>query len=171
MERSHTPRPGVTRTLTLLGILLAASAAPAAAQERERCIPAERFLSEEMGFVVLTEPDTIDDWRTRQRVPGCRVTAARIATRSLGAEAEAFYETLRQSGWTRTPDPRDAPNESSLRFRLEQTDCLFNVYAGPIMGTPAELEVSTAVVPGPGERRFNMLVQCMPAMTAAPRGR
>jgi hypothetical protein len=151
-----------------MALLVACTATGAEGQDRERCIPAERFLSEEMGFVVHTEPDTMDDWRTRQRVPGCRITAARATSFDLSAEAQAFYERLRQSGWTRTPDPRDAPNEASLRFRMDETDCLFNVYRGPLVGTPAELEVSMAVTPEPGAIRYNVLVQCMAAMAAAP---
>lgn len=64
----------------------------------------------------------------------------------------------------------DAPNESSLRFRMNQTDCLFNIYEGGILlGTDAEFEVQGKVVARPGETRYGVLVQCMPAMDAAPR--
>ena len=102
-------------------------------------------------------------------MPGCRVAAAGLTSRELGEEATLFYERLRAVGWTRTPDPRDAPNEASLRFRLDGTDCLFNFYTGGILGTEDEIEVNSAVVPNPGELRYNFLVLCMPVMDAAPR--
>ena len=167
---SHHLSP-IAAAVPFLGILLTLDTTVAVAQdERERCIPVERFLSEELGFVVRTDPDTMDDWRTRRIVPACRVTGARTTRLALDDEAEDFYVRLRDSGWSRTPDPRDAPNEASLRFRRAETDCLFNIYKGPLVASPAELEVSSAVLPEPGEIRFNVLVQCMPAMAAAPRG-
>ena len=81
-----------------------------------------------------------------------------------------FYEEIRDAGWTRTPEPRDAPNEASLRFRREGADCLFSFYSGGLLGTLAEATVDGATIPGPGERRYNFLVMCTPAMDAAPRG-
>lgn len=138
---------------------------------QQRCAAAERFLVAERGMITVTEPDTIDDWRTQQTVVGCRVTAAGVTTMHLASEAEQFYERLRAVGWTRTPEPRDAPNEASLRFRSGETDCLFNIYSGGIVGSAAEIEVNSTVVPDVGETRYNVLVQCMPAMQAAPRPR
>jgi hypothetical protein len=119
-------------------------------------------------MVAKVEADTIDDWRTRKLVPGCRVTAAGVTPRGPAEEAALLYERLRAAGWTRTPDPRDAPNEASLRFRLGGTDCLFNFYTGTTLATQAEIEVNNAVVPRPGQQRYNVLVLCMPAINAAP---
>ena len=138
-------------------------ALPVEPQEEARCGAAERFLVEQAGMSAVTTADTIDDWRTRKKVPGCRVTAAGLTSRALAEEAAAFYDRLRAAGWTRTPDPRDAPNEASLRFRQDRTDCLFNFYTGTLLGTAAEIEVSNAVVPGYGQVRYNVLVLCMPA--------
>ncbi|MDH3734782.1 MAG: hypothetical protein OEU54_14740, partial [Gemmatimonadota bacterium] len=95
--------------------------------------------------------------------------AAGLTTLSLRQEARRFFEMIRGVGWTRTPDPRDAPNESSLRFRLNEVDCLFSFYSGGILSTEAEGEVDDARVPGPGEQRYNFIVLCMPEMEAAPR--
>ncbi len=138
------------------------------AQEETRCRAAERFLVERVGMTAIVQADTIADWRTRRTIPGCRVTAAGLTTRALADEAASLYERLRAAGWTRTPDPRDAPNEASLRFRLGRNDCLFNFYAGTMLGTQAEIEVSNALAPRPGEQRFNVLVLCVPAINAAP---
>ena len=161
--------PGPLHTFYTAVLINAAVWAPAEAQEEQRCLAAEHFLVEVVGMTAVSRPDTIDDWRSRKIVPGCRVTAAGITSRGLAEEATLFYERLRAVGWTRTPDPRDAPNESSLRFRQDGTDCLFNFYTGGILGTEDEIEVNTAVVPNLGERRYNFLVLCMPEMEAAPR--
>ena len=119
-------------------------------------------------MTAVVEPDTIDDWRTDKMVPGCRVTAAGLTTRSLQAEARGFFDRLQGAGWERTPFPDDAPNEASLRFRKSGVDCLFSFYSGGLLGTDAELEVDDMVVPGPGEQRYNFLVLCMPAVDVAP---
>lgn len=116
----------------------------------------------------VVEPDTIDDWRTDRFVPGCRITAAGLTNRSLRGEAQRFYDVLRAASWVRTPDPRDAPGEASLRFRHDGVDCLFNVYSGGLLNTDAELAVDDERVPGPGELRYNVLVLCTPAAEAAP---
>ena len=145
---------------------------PASGQAQvDLCLEAERFVRDVIGMVAITEPDTIDDWRTKAMVPGCRVTAAG-ATSSASAEVvRDFYEVVQESGWTRTPDPRDAPNEASLRFRRDGADCLFNFYDRTTsLNTDAELDVSDAVHLGPGQELFNFLVLCTPAMPAAPRG-
>ena len=141
---------------------------PASAQT-DLCLEAERFTRDVMGMQVITEPDTIDDWRTQAMVPGCRVTAAG-ATQSTAAEiARGFYEVLAESGWSRTPDPRDAPAEASLRYRRDGADCLFNYYdSSTSLNTDAELDVIDAVFIGQGERLFNFLVMCTPAAPAAP---
>lgn len=133
------------------------------------CEGAELFLAAEVGMAVVTEPDDVDDWRTSQVYPGCRITAAGVTRRTLREEAVRFFERLRAADWVRTPDPRDSPNEASLRFRKDGVDCLFSFYSGGLLSTEAEDEVDDARVPGPGERRFNFIVQCMPAMKAAPR--
>jgi len=151
--------------LLLVGPLLAPGAR--SGQEEIHCREAHRFLVETVGMAARTESDTIDDWRTHHTVAGCRVTAAGVTTRTPQAEAERFYETVRSAGWTRTPDPRDAPNEASLRFRWDGSDCLFNFYTGGLLGTEAELAVDAERVPGAGESRYNVLVLCMPAMEAA----
>lgn len=135
------------------------------------CLEAERFVRDVVGMVAITEPDTIDDWRTRAMVPGCRVTASAATRRTDAVEAREFYERVRESGWVRTPDPRDAPNEASLRFRRDGADCLFNYYTlvSPL-NTEAELNVTDAVHRELGERLYNILVMCTPAAPAAPRG-
>lgn len=142
-----------------------ADATPSA--QEARCADARRFLEETMGMAAITEPDTLDDWRTHKRLPACRVTAAGTTTRTVADEAAHFYETLGSAGWTRTPEPRDAPNEASLRFRRADTDCLFNVYTGGLLGTDAELAVDARRVPLAGEVRWNVLVLCTEALPAA----
>ena len=153
-------------------VIGAAALAPsgAATQEEHRCRAAERFLVEQVGMTAIAGADTINDWRSRKIIPGCRITAAGLTARRLADEAALFYERLRAAGWTRTPDPRDAPNEASLRFRLAGTDCLFNFYSGTTLATEAEIEVNNAVVPGRGQQRYNVLVLCVPAMDAGGAG-
>lgn len=127
------------------------------------CEAAADHLREAADMATIIEAENIDDWRLDRSIAGCRVTAAGLTRRSLRAEAAAFYDGLRDAGWTRTPDPQDAPNEASLRFRSQGVDCLFNVYDGGLLGTDAELRVDDERVPGPGERRYNVLVLCTPA--------
>lgn len=142
-----------------------------AAAQVELCESAERYVREVIGMIAITEPDTIDDWRTQAMVPGCRVTAAAAARRPVRDAARAFYETILDDGWVRTPDPRDAPNEASMRFRKDGADCLFNYYDNSMsLNTDAEMTVTDAVHVGPGEAVYNFLVMCTPAMPAAPRG-
>jgi hypothetical protein len=139
--------------------------------QEELCESAERFLVETMGMIAVSEPDTIDDWRTKQMVPGCRVTAAFASRQAPTAIVRDFYQVLDESEWVRTPDPRDAPNEASLRYRRDGADCLFNFYDNSMsLNTDAEMYVSDAVHKGPGEDLYNFLVMCTPAMPAAPRG-
>lgn len=159
------------RTFTTVAVLLGAVSPAALSGQVELCEEAERFVREVAGMVAVTNPDTIDDWRTRAMVPGCRVTAAGATGRSETDEARRFYELLREAGWGRTPDPRDAPNEAALRFRREGADCLFNFYTSSVaLNTEAELRVSDTVARRPGERLYFFLVLCTPAAPAAPRG-
>ena len=120
-------------------------------------------------MIAAVEPDTIDDWRTRQRQSGCRITAAGVTPIGVAREAVKVYDRLRVAGWTRTPDPMDAPNEASLRFRRGGVDFLFNVYDVPRLSTDAEFRVNEAVAPAEGEVRYQVFVMCVPALPAAPR--
>lgn len=133
------------------------------------CVPAATFLRDARHMVAVIEPDTIDDWRTRSRTAGCRVTAAGGTDIGVNREAVRFYELLREAGWKRSPDPQDAPTEASLRFRMNDVDCLFNVYREAMLGTKAERRVNTDLALRNGETRYQLLVQCMPARPAAPR--
>lgn len=133
-----------------------------------RCAEALRFVRDARGMAAESSADSVDDWRTGRVHRGCRVTAAGVTRRPLATEARAFYDALRADGWTRTPDPRDAPNEASLRFRRGATDCLFNVYGDGLLFTDAEMRVGDARVPGAGERRYGVLAQCIPARPAKP---
>ena len=141
-------------------------------REIERLQPlVDEINSLEPEMQALSEPDTIDDWRTRTVVAGCRVTAAG-ATRGTPTEvARGFFDVLAASGWSRTPDPFDAPDEASLRYRRSGADCLFSYYdQTSSLGTEAEFAVSDAVELRPGERLFHFLIRCTPAAPAAPRG-
>ncbi len=163
-----TPASRLALPLALSAALLVPDRAVA---QVELCAEAERFVVDVIGMVAVTEPDTIDDWRTRAMVPGCRVTAAAMTRRSDVEAARDFYERLRSSGWVRTPEPRDAPNEASLRFRRDGADCLFNFYSSDTaLNTEAELTVIEALERRPGQRLYNFLVMCTPAAPAAPRG-
>ena len=130
------------------------------------CVAAARFLRETQHMVMITETDTIDDWRTHQRLVGCRITAAGGSDVGVSREAARLYERLRAEHWTRTPDPVDSPNEGSLRFRWQRSDCLFNINAQPLLNTDAEMRVNDAVVVAPGATRYQVFVMCMPAMPA-----
>ena len=145
------------------------ASARATAQPTAYCVEAHRFLTADRQMAAEAERDTIDDWRTGRKVAGCRVTAAGVTKDGVKRAAEHFYERLRARGWTRTPDPRDAPNEASLRYRISGVDCLFNVYRDGLLMTEAEGRVSDARVPAAGEERYGVLALCMPAMPAKPR--
>jgi len=120
-------------------------------------------------MVAETERDTMDDWRTQKILAGCRVTAAGGTQLGMSDTATLLYEQLLAAGWTRTPDPRDAPNESALRLRLDDTDCFFSVYSrNVVIGTAAEMRVNKAMMSSSEEARYNVLVQCVSAMAAAP---
>ena len=134
------------------------------------CSEAARFLSGDRKMVAITEPDSIDDWRTGKWQRGCRITAAGLTDATVAQEAVRFYEHVRQTGWTRTPDPRDSPGEASLRFRKSDNDCLYNVYENALLLTEAERKVGVETTPGPGKSRYYVFVFCMRAQPAAPRG-
>ena len=59
-------------------------------------------------MIAEVEADTIDDWRTRKRVAGCRITAAGGTEIGVAKEAVRFYELLRAAKWVRTPEPRES---------------------------------------------------------------
>ena len=164
----------MVRTPWAFLLLLSASLACAAAgteagvRDVQRCEPVQRFLTEDFGMVAETERDTMDDWRTHKVLPGCRVTAAGGTQLGMSDTAGLLYDQLLAAGWTRTPDPRDAPNESALRLRLDDTDCFFSVYSRIVIGTAAEMRVNLALTPSSEDARYNVLVQCVPAMEAAP---
>lgn len=153
-------------TSATFAILLAAPTAP---QQVKLCEGARLFLVERLHLTAIVDPDTIDDWRTKQLTPGCRVTASGFTDIGLRREAVRFYERVRAAGWVRTPEPFDAPNEASLRFRLAGVDCLFNVYEGVLLNTESELRVTGEGTPAPGESRYNVFTMCVPARSAAPR--
>ena len=162
------------KTLLLALALIAAGSVVLEAQasitaQVDLCLDAERFIQNVAGMVSLTEPDTVNDWRTQSATPGCRVTAA-AATKQLSRNlVKDFFNLLQSDAWIRTPDPRDAPNEGSLRFRKGQADCLFSFYDSSVsLNTDAELTVSDAVFKTVGEKLYHFLVLCTPAAPAAP---
>jgi hypothetical protein len=152
----------------VIAALLALMVAPLVA-DTSHCEAAARFLRDERHMIAEVEADTIDDWRTQKRVSGCRVTAAAGTEIGVGREAVRFYELLRAAKWVRTPEPRDSPNEGSLRFRWERSDCLFNINAEALLGTDAEQRVNDTLRVPAGQTRYQMFVMCLPAMPAAPR--
>ena len=122
-------------------------------------------------MVAEVHPETVDDWRTHKMLPGCSVTAAGGTAMGMSDTAELIYGQLMEAGWVRTPDPRDAPEESSLRLRLKDTDCFFSFYtlATMAIGTEAERRVTLAFKPNSQDARYNSFVQCVAAMPADPR--
>ena len=138
------------------------------AADSTHCVAAARFLRVEQHMSALIDADTIDDWRTARRIAGCRVTAAGATAIGVAREAVRLYEQLRAAGWHRTPDPRDAPHEASLRFRWRRTDCLFNVYDEARLGTDAEFRVNELAATPTGNTRYQVLTLCLPAMAATP---
>ncbi len=155
-------------TPLILSLLFAVGTAPSPA-DTLHCAEAARFLRGTQRMVAAVEIDTLDDWRTGKRVAGCRVTAAGGTDIGVAKEAVRFYDRLRAAQWVRTPDPRDSPNEGSLRFRWEQSDCLFNVNAEAMLNSDAEMRVNTALALAPGDTRYQVFVMCMAAMPAKPR--
>lgn len=152
-------------TTATLVALLGAAATPA---DSTHCVAAAAFVRTDRKMVAEISDDTLNDWRTGKRVAGCRITAAGATDISVQREAIRFYEAIRAARWVRTPDPRDAPNEASLRFRWEQSDCLFNINAEAMLFTDAETRVNEALVLKPGATRYQLYVICLPAMPAKP---
>lgn len=163
-------KPTLLRPAGALPILMAtlvtsaSTGSEARAQEVKRCETVHRLLTEDMGMVAESSPDTVQNWQTNQILPGCRVTAAGSATTKAGDEGEALYARLLTVGWKRKPGPRYATNGPALRFRLDETDCFFSIYTGMMVGTQAEMRVNVAFKSRPGEDRYNVLVQCVPAV-------
>ncbi len=153
----------------LVPFLLAVGTSAAAPADTANCIAAARFVRDDRHMIAVVEVDTVDDWRTGQLVPGCRITAAGTTDIGVAKEAIRFYEKVRAANWTRTPDPRDAPNEASLRFRWEQSDCLFNITAQAMLGTKAERLVNQQLPAASALMSYQLLVLCMPAMPAKAR--
>lgn len=165
------PRPLRRRLGPTVVLLVATTALPrSAAGQVELCAEAERFVRE-VGMQALTEPDTIDDWRRGRVTPGCRVTSAGASPEETRTVARGFFRALEASEWQRTPDPRDSPNEGSLRYRRFGADCLFSYYdLTSSLGVEAEFAVSEAVEMKAGDRLYHVLVQCVPLAPAEPRG-
>jgi hypothetical protein len=161
--------PGPARLIPLLPLALAACAGSpeAGVPDLGRCQQAERYLTEQLGMVAETGPDTLDDWRTDLKLPACRVTAAGSTPLETKDVAQGVYAGLYATGWQRSPDPQDAPNEASLRLRYGDAECLFSFYDYIALGTAAEARVMSALVIPPGEKRFNVLAQCTPPMESA----
>jgi hypothetical protein len=156
------------RVLGATVIACSAGITTLAAQQEERCLRAEQFVVDELGMTARVDPDTLNDWRTGKRLAACRITAAGARRSSLAVTARIFYEKVRAAGWTRTPNPADSPGEASLRFRMDNVDCLFNIYQGILLGTDSEIDVTDAVARQPGEELYHVLVLCVPAMEAKP---
>ena len=150
--------------LTLTVMSLGTAAVP----DTVHCLLAAQFLRDNRHMVAEVEPDTIDDWRTGKKTAGCRVTAAGGSVQSIQKEAVEFYERVRAAGWIRTPDPRDAPTEASLRFRREKSDCLFNVNGSALLNTNAEQHVNDALKLNAGQTSYQVFVMCVPAAAARP---
>ncbi|MBC7895859.1 MAG: hypothetical protein H7066_10610 [Cytophagaceae bacterium] len=161
------PRASILSLASVVAALIAAP--PASAQPVKLCDVARAFLVGGLHLTAIVDPDTIDDWRTKRRTPGCRVTASGFTDLGIRREAVRFYERVRAAGWVRTPDPMDAPNEASLRFRTSGVDCLFNVYEGVLLNTESELRVTGEGTAKAGESRYNVFAMCVPAAAAAPR--
>jgi hypothetical protein len=133
-----------------------------------RCAGAAAFLREVQQMEVEVTPDSLADWRTGRRLPACHVTAAGGTALGVQREATRLYERLPGAGWTRTPDPRDAPREASLRFRKDGADCLFNVNREALLFTDAETAVLERLATAPGVARYHVFVMCVEALPAAP---
>ena len=155
--------------LNLISTLVLAAQSHAAPVDSTHCVAAARFLRTERHMVAEIGADTLDDWRTRKRLITCRITAAGGTTLGVQKEAVHFYEVLRAAKWVRTPDPRDSPNEGSLRYRWQQSDCRFNINAEALLGTDAENRVNEKLALKSGETRYQMYVVCTPAMPSTPR--
>jgi hypothetical protein len=132
------------------------------------CAEAARHLRDVQRMEVEVVADSLNDWRTRQRLPSCSITAAGATRETVQREATRLYERLREAGWSRSPDPRDAPGEASLRYRHGEADCLFNVNRDALLFTDAETAVLERLQVAPGETRYHVFVMCVAAQAAAP---
>ncbi len=149
--------------------LLLALQLVAAPMDSTHCVAAAAFLRGEPRMVAEISPDTVDDWRSGQRVATCTITAAGASDIGVNREAIRLYDRVRAAGWVRTPDPRDAPTEASLRFRHERSDCLFNINREAMLFTDAEERVNAALTVKPGETRYQVFVICLPVLPAKVR--
>lgn len=152
---------------------LSAQGFPATAQvspgDLKRCEPLHQVITDVLQMKAEISPDSMDDWRTKLHLPGCRVTAVgSTIVKVPGEENQLFYGALMGAGWTRTPDPRDRPNEAAIRLRYEGADCFFTPYVGIRLFTEAEFRVNKAYDTPPGETRFSYLGVCIEALPAAP---
>jgi hypothetical protein len=138
--------------------------------DTSHCTAAAKFLRDGLHMQAIIDRDTIDDWRTGKKTPGCRITAAGGTDIGVNKEAVRFYERVRAAGWTRTPDPIDAPNEGALRFRWETSDCLFHVNREALLNTMSETKVVSALKLATGEEPYHVFVACVPAAPAKARG-
>lgn len=150
-------------------LVLLGAAAPDTTPVTARCAGAAAFLRDVQRMEVEVGADSLNDWRTRERVPSCTITAAGATNEGVQSEATRLYERLMAAGWTRTPDPRDAPREASLRYRKDGTDCLFNVNREAMLFTDAETAVLERLRVPPGAVRYHVFVICVEAKPAAPR--
>ena len=153
---------------SILPLLLAFNTASAPA-DTVHCMEAARFLRSDLKMQAIIDKDVVDDWRTGKKTEGCRVTAAGATDIGVDKEAVRFYERVRAAKWVRTPDPRDAPNEGALRFRWEQSDCLFHVNREMLLSTMSETRVSERLKLAPGEVPYYVFVMCVPAAPAKAR--
>jgi hypothetical protein len=147
-----------------------AHASVAASSDTTYCVGAAAFLRGTQRMEAVVEPDSINDWRSQRRVGGCRITAAGGTTLSHKEAVTQLYERLRAEGWTRTPDPRDAPNEGSLRYRRDGADCLFNYNVEAMLFTDAETLVLERLRLAPREVRYHVFVLCLAVQSPSPRG-
>jgi len=154
--------------VTLLSFALLLVSAPFAPVDSTHCVAAATFLRTDRRMIAEVEGDTVDDWRTGMRLAGCRITAAGATDVGVPKEAARLYERLRAAGFARTPEPRDSPNEGSLRFRMMQADCLFNVNSEAMLFTDAESRVNDKLVMPSNATRYQVFVMCMPALPAKP---
>jgi hypothetical protein len=132
------------------------------------CVSAATFLRTDRRMIAEIEGDTVSDWRTGKRLAGCRITAAGATEIGVPKEAARLYDRLRAAGFSRTPDPRDSPNEGSLRFRMGPSDCLFNVNSEAMLFTDAESRVNDKLVVPGNTTRYQVFVMCLPALPAKP---
>lgn len=156
----------------IVAMLWLGGASGVAAQETpggKLCGDAQAFLNDGFGMVVELEVDSIADPRTNLRLPGCRITAAGGTAFDLGETASLLFDQLSGDGWVRTPTPRDMEARGARRLRKDGSDCLFWVYRATVdtIGSAAQVRVNRAFHPYSQDQRYNVLVQCVPALPPA----